>query len=222
MPTSPVIRAVPIDEFEISRNEQFRAILAEWVFYDVSPGWPRKEWPTRARDVARAIERVVPMLLEPGLGAWLGLFGPFLPEGIIGAADILIRDDTGGPYYLPSVECPSGGPGYVETYMGIEWRPGSLARLFDATPAARSGFLPCDLRASIVVCPHQALLEVGRHGIFDVDLLVNRANDALIPAFRNCTYVILPDLDFEMFYFGAIREKADVTEKILTAAWELP
>jgi len=220
MPPGNIIRPVDIHEFEVSRDKECADLLARWVFYQAFPPFPRNQWPASARDVADAIEALVPTLLEPGLDACLGLFGPFVPGGIIGAAALLISEETGGQYFLPSVECDSSGPGYVETYMSIAWRPGVLARLFLPAPVARNGFLPCDLRASIVICPRNDMGQVRRHAVFDADLRANRATQDLLVMLRSCTFAILPDLDFECSYLGAAREKASVAERALLHAWE--
>jgi hypothetical protein len=208
---------VPIEKIAHGGDPLCHELLKHWEFYLVNQRNPQRAWPQSARELARAFDKMITMLLKPNMAAWLGLYGPFLPRGIIGAASVLVDDDMGSPFYLPSVECVSSGPGYVETYLGIEWQPGFLDRLFLPLPHTPHGLLPCDCRASIIICPRAILMEAGRHPVFHVDLEGDQVSEGAKWAFENCTHLLLPNLDFDCFYFGSRLEELNLASQVLNS-----
>jgi hypothetical protein len=209
----PNVQRLRADELEVNGDPEIRELLKNWEFLSIGPHCPPGEWPASGRELARIMELAVSRLLEPGMVAWLGLYGPFESDAILGAANSLLGEKNHGRFYLPSVECLLVGPGYVETYFGVEWRPGALLQLFDHPLRP----LPCTCHSSIIICKESSLPAISQSAAFYASVRHNGPNIGLATCLRESSYLFLPDLDFDGFYVGALSDRLEYAKKALEA-----
>ncbi len=208
----PEIKAVEVDpeHFQLAQDPEAAALLDRWTWYSIEPHGPDSSWAHSISVMRDFVERAGERLSSADTPAWLSLFGPFLQDGILGTAAKLI-DSEGERFVLPSVQCDVMGPGYVEALLNVEWQQGYLARLFEPSPGAPGGFLPCTCRTSLMFVPAESFMDLGLHAVFDVTLSGGRLRERTRLVLEGALHLALPNLDFEHCYLGTRQpQSADV------------
>jgi hypothetical protein len=214
----PVISTEDTESFRLAQDPEGGALLKDWAWFGLRPE-PGCKWEDAITLTVQAIESLVERLSGPDLAVWLSLFGPFLPDGVLGAAHRLINSDDGCRFYLPEVEYYTAGPGYLETQFSIEWRPGYLARLFAPGPGAPSGILPCNCRVSVLFAPEAEPQTVGHHCLSIPELQHTTLTEDARIILKQCSYVIVPNLDFDFCYIGTRKAQAEKLGGLLRELW---
>ncbi len=208
------------DAFALARDPAAAELMKQWAWYEMDPRMKGRKWEESIECTLAAIDALSETFCKEGIAVWLSLFGPFLPNGVLGAAHLLINTDAGHRFYLPSVESSSAGHGYVETGFNIENRPGSLRKLFEEHPGIPGRILPCSIRASLIFVPEAEFMEVGRESRLTIaSLSGSQLRNPARVVLNGALFVILPNLDFDFFVVGARKECALDVENVLQRFW---
>ena len=206
-------------DFALSGDPAAAKLLKQWTWYEWYEMEPRRrgQWEKAIECTLTMIEALTERLSGGGIGVWLNLFGPFLPDGVLGAAHLLVNADDGCRFWLPSVESSVGGPGYVETAFSTEYRPQALRKLFEEHPGIPSRILPCNIRVSLSFVQEPDFMEVGRAGGTWIPRLYcgSQLPDGERLVLEKATYLILPNLDFDFCVVAARNDQAFEVENFL-------
>jgi hypothetical protein len=209
------------DTFALARDPAAAELIGQWAWYEMDPRMKGRKWDESIECTLAAIDALSENFCKEGIAVWLSLFGSFLPDGVLGAAHLLVNTDAGHRFYLPPVESSSTGRGYVETGFNIENRPGSLRKLFEEHPGIPGRILPCGIRVSLIFVPEAEFMEVGRGGRMGVVSLLRgsqlQERERIVLA--KAKYLILPNLDFDFCLVGARKERAPEVENLLLKLW---
>jgi hypothetical protein len=215
------IKSVALETFALSSDPSGRELLKEWVWHEVSPEGVREG--NYERDVEWSRQTIASMAdalcSNHEVKGWLSLFGPFLPDAILGAAHALINAQDGPRFFLPEVFASKGGRGYVETLFNVEWARARFERLFGETPETGGWILPVACRCSVLLAPEADFEALGRAAFFDVELHASKLLDEARVALSKGTYLILPSLDLEWWYLGAKEPCAQAAVDLLRRLW---
>ena len=195
-------------KFPAAADPAGRELLAKWSWFNLVPIPTQGGWRGQIVAVRTAINSLVPRLKGTGSAAWICLYGPFLPNGILGAAARLVDGKLGLPFFLSETQRVAPGRGYVETLFGVEWGADVFDRLFVASETARAGILPCNCRVSVILGPEARIISLGKCGVFSIDLYAQRLPESSLAVLAEAAHVMLPNLDFDAFLVGSQNEHA--------------
>jgi len=210
-------RACSAADFSVSGDPAAAELLEHWTWFEMKSRRGESQWEKFIEYTLATIEAIAESLSGEGIAVWLSLFGPFLPDGVLGAAHLLVNWDDRCRFCMPPVESSAGTPGYVETGFSVEYRPKALRTLFQEHPGIPSRILPSNIRVSLFLVPEADFMEVGRGGRLGVVGLFGgpQLEDSERIVLEKATYLILPNLDFDFCLVGARKEQSTEIENLL-------
>ena len=193
-----------------------KKLLRQWEWFGVCTTETSNELgPRVTQPVSRAIVAMIGELSTEELNVWLNVRGMFLPDELLKLAYNVMDVDSGARFYFPEVKCMHSGPGFVESWMNVEYIPGFGERIFGEDGSDMIGPV-----LSVLFTPKEHSVTVGCSGRFQQTNLYNcRFGKGGSTALKLCRYMILTNQDMDSFSVGAKREHADKVEDMLRKFW---
>ena len=215
-----LIENVRLEELPLSQDAEAKQLLQQWEWFFVHPEGRRKDWEADLLWARRTIVAAAEVLCAQGLDAWISLYGPFEPEGLIGATYEMAADEREPRFYMAPVSNNTSGPGFVESFFNIEWGVTYFERLFGPLPGAPGGVLPCVCHVAVMCTPHEES-KVCTFRISSSWLWAkgSRLREDVRAALSQCRFLILPNLDVDSLTCGFRKEDGDALLEMVKRSW---
>ena len=195
-----------------------KKLLRQWEWFRVrtSAATVSNElWEGVVQQVSQAIVAMIGELSTDALDVWLSVFGMVLPCELLKIANNIIEDDSDGRFYFPEVKKMHYGPGFVESWMNVEYIPGFGERIFGEDGMGQGGPL-----LGVLFTPKEHSVTVGcGRGLHQPNIFHCSLDEGGSTVLKLCRYVILTNRDMDSFTIGAKREHADKVEDMLRKFW---
>ena len=190
--------------------------LRTWRWYDVRARSSPHDWDREVLLIRRAIACVVDRLRSPGIEPWMSFYGSCTNDGIIGVAHVLLRDDDGLRFHLPETAMVRSGPGYVTSYMNVEYAPESLERIWSE---AGSILVGTALFLSVVGLREEDGRGLMRKCLYTGELSYpGGLTDELKEILDKARFLIATNQDFDAMLVGCREEQAETLQEALEGA----
>ena len=190
--------------------------LRTWRWYDVRARSSPHDWDREVLLIRRTIACLVDRLRSPGVEPWMSFYGSCTNDGIIGVAHALIRDDDGLRFYLPETARVGSGPGYVCSYMNVEYAPESLERIWSE---AGNILVGTALFLSVVGLREEDGRELMRTCLCVGELpYPDGLTDELKEILDKARFLIATNQDFDAMLVGSREEQAGTLQEALDGA----
>lgn len=178
------------------------ALIRQWSWHNVRPNG--SNWDDDVRITKASAMAVMETLQSEHseLAFWVNVYGPFVGDGVIGAAAALIDMDGGSMYYVPEVASMSPGPGYLYSFLNVQY---NSAR-FNALPLPRCGLVGGGAYMAIVGIPADSSVTLGKMCLSLGGLFGQSADKDISTILSTAVYLLEFDHDFDSFLFAARRD----------------
>ncbi len=200
-----------LSDFPVWADPVGREILKDWLWFGIGCE-PRLSWEENVVKIRTIIAAIADKALDMGQEVWLSLYAAFTGEALIPVAAALIPDCDCPRFYMAETENKVGGPGYVCSFLNVEYKPGSIEKIFEEVD---NEFVGTGNHLSVYITSDSSRNDVLSRYNFEGGLYSEKLREDAKKILEHADCLMSPENDFEFFDIGIRKNYLDTMREIL-------